>query len=74
MVFPNPGRDKFTFANVSPGDLIEITDLSGKLVHQQIAKDKMAAVELPYVAKGAYLYRITRNSKEVLRGKLVLQQ
>ncbi len=74
MVFPNPGRDKFTFANINAGDLIEIFDLSGRLVQKVTASDKTVVVELPYTAKGSYLYRISSNNHEIQKGKVILQQ
>src|SRR5207253_7877192 len=40
LVFPNPSRDKFTFSNINKGDMIEITDLAGRLIFEGVAKDK----------------------------------
>ncbi|MEO6304206.1 MAG: peptidylprolyl isomerase [Bacteroidia bacterium] len=73
LIYPNPSTGKFTFSNIQKGSLIEVFDISGKLIHNSVAKDNAALIDLEGKDKGVYSYRITNAKQEVAHGKLIVK-
>ncbi len=73
LVYPNPGNGKFTFSNINKGDKIEVFDIGGKLIHETVAKDSSALIDIEGKEKGIYTYRITNSKQEVKSGKLIIK-
>ena len=77
-VYPNPVRDylNITYHNTaSAGALLEITDLTGKLMQQQHLEGKNGTVVLHVqgLAPGMYLYKVTEGKAVMQQGKIVKQ-
>ena len=66
-------RTEFTFSGLTKGDLVEVTDLAGRLVYSVIAQNNQVTVDLTEKAKGSYQYRIFTDKREKQSGKLLLQ-
>jgi len=63
QVFPNPNRGRF---HIQVNGLLErgaakIFDLQGKLIHEQQLQEGNNLVQMPHVAKGVYLLRVTES-------------
>jgi peptidyl-prolyl cis-trans isomerase B (cyclophilin B) len=72
-VFPNPSKDKFSFSNLVPGSTLLITDLAGRKVSEIPVTEKDQIIDLGDKARGSYLFKLSRNGKELQQGKLILQ-
>lgn len=72
-VFPNPGRDVFYFNHLTAGSVLEIVDISGKMIHKINIRGNTQTVNLEGKAKGIYTYSIRSENKEIICGKLVLE-
>jgi len=73
MVFPNPSQGKFTFSNLERGNVVQIYDISGKLISENPAKDTSLVIDLEGKNKGVYFYKIISGAKEVSQGKLIVK-
>lgn len=62
IVYPNPSDGKFKLTNIEKGDVIEIVDLSGKLIFQMIAKDTSVEIDLSGKKEGVYDLIIRKGS------------
>ncbi|WP_333601062.1 T9SS type A sorting domain-containing protein [Flavobacterium sp.] len=61
--FPNPVNDVITFTNIEAGESIKITDMTGKIIINQIlGSDKKINVEM--LSKGLYLIHLN-NTKSI---------
>lgn len=56
--FPNPFTDKLTIQSKDKIINISITDISGKIVFQQVANEKELILDLPNLAKGNYILNV----------------
>lgn len=70
-VFPNPSKGKFNFTNLKAGNVIEIFDVTGKLIYKTTVKDPAVTIDLEGKEKGTYLYKII-NSQNTSTGKLII--
>jgi hypothetical protein len=73
IVYPNPCAGKCYLSGVSPGNSIEVFNLSGKCVYSTIADNTFATFNLGGKAKGVYLYTVTDKGFAVQQGKIVIQ-
>lgn len=73
IVSPNPSNGQFRFSNLEKENIIEIYDITGKVIYQTVSKNNIHSVDLSGKDKGFYFYKITKAGKEVQQGKLVVQ-
>jgi len=73
-LFPNPNNGNFKITGLEVQNLIEITDISGRIVNETIATNSTEPLDLTYLNKGLYFYRIMDNEKKKLfaQGKFIL--
>jgi hypothetical protein len=76
-VFPNPASNSVTFRtenyDLLGGEVIEIRNIEGKLVHTQLLKGKETVWDCAGFAKGTYFTTLQRQGKIVSKEKLILQ-
>jgi peptidyl-prolyl cis-trans isomerase B (cyclophilin B) len=72
-VFPNPGYGLFTFSNIAVGSVIQVYDLTGRMVAEFPVTNRECVIDLQKKAKGEYFYKISNGSVFTKQGKLVLQ-
>ena len=72
-VYPNPSKEKFTFADLQKGSRIEVFNLEGKKVHESMVRDRLTQVDLGELVKGTYLYKVTAMGGGKAEGKLILE-
>lgn len=72
-VSPNPSHGQFTFGNISPGNTIEIFDLTGKKVMSSVATRSDYMIDLSSYGKGVYVYVIRDETDAVQQGKLIVE-
>lgn len=56
-IYPNPASDWLTVENCD-GNLIQISDLQGKIVHRQVARSEQEIVPLHQVQSGTYVLSV----------------
>ncbi len=66
-IFPNPSAGKVTLSgNFESNHLLQVTDISGKIVWQQYLRGNQARIDLPPFAAGLYLVRYKEAVKKLL--------
>jgi peptidyl-prolyl cis-trans isomerase B (cyclophilin B) len=70
-VFPNPGSGRFLMQNLEKGSRVEVYDVSGKLVYQEVSAGAEVLIDLEGRAKGVYSYTV--SGEKVVRGRLILK-
>ena len=73
LIYPNPSTGKFIFSEVEKGSKLEIFDISGKLIFENIIKENNSTIDLEGKDKGVYTFRISNTNQEVRTGKLVIK-
>ena len=73
IVNPNPNNGQFLLKNIDAYDLIEIYDLTGRLIFQTISNNIYESVDLTGKSKGVYFYRVIAEKKQLRQGKIVIQ-
>jgi peptidyl-prolyl cis-trans isomerase B (cyclophilin B) len=73
IVSPNPSEGKFIFSNLENNAVIEIYDVTGKIIYKIISKQDMQSVDLDEKDKGIYFYKIIQSGKNEQLGKLIIQ-
>jgi aminopeptidase N len=69
-VYPNPVHDFLTISG-SNGGILQITDVTGKLLLQQQLTQNTAQADMRTLAPGLYLYRILKDGLLSSQGKIV---
>lgn len=69
-IFPNPATGPITINNIQAGDMIVLTDLSGRQLLQKRAINETQVLDISSMAKGIYFISITRNDKVILNDKI----
>ena len=66
-IYPNPSAGKVTLSgNFEPNSLLQVTDISGKIVWQQYIRGNQVRIDLPHFAAGLYLVRYKEAVKKLL--------
>jgi len=73
-VFPNPSSGKFTFQTDRDITVLNIYDVSGKLVYSQKNISAMNNIDISAYADGVFFYELTNNAGQVIRGKIFKQK
>lgn len=72
LVFPNPAHDVLFFQSILyENALIEIFDISGKKIMQQLKTEYELAVDISTLSSGLYLYKVTSENILIKTGKFV---
>jgi hypothetical protein len=72
-LFPNPTNGTFTITNLKPNTVIEIIDITGRIVFKTQSKKYNTNIQLNDVEKGMYVYKIIDKQGFVQSGKVVVQ-
>jgi hypothetical protein len=72
-LFPNPTNGAFTISNLKPNSVIEILDITGRIVFKTKSKKDNTNIQLTDVEKGIYVYKIIDKQGFVQSGKVVVQ-
>lgn len=72
-VFPNPSSGQITFSNVMENGVVEIMDITGKLIVKEINRNRIYTIDLSDLDKGIYFFKITNGNRSVQQGKLIIQ-
>jgi len=71
ILYPNPSNGKFNLTQIEKGSIIEVTDLTGKLIFKMMAKDNSAVIDLSGKEVGVYNLLI-KKGKNTSNKKLVI--
>ena len=73
-VYPNPSNGKFLFTNVQKGQVLEVFDLTGKLMQHTVLTENGYTLNIEGKDKGVYTYRLLSESGNPLQqGRLILR-
>ena len=73
-IFPNPNYGTFTVNVVnSESSIIEILNITGQVVYQQVFKNNKVIDTNNHLAKGMYLCKVLQGGKVIYQNKLVIQ-
>jgi hypothetical protein len=72
-LFPNPTNGIFTIANLKGNAIIQILDITGRIVFKTQTKNENITIHLNDVEKGMYVYKIIDKQGFVQSGKIVVQ-
>jgi len=74
LLYPVPVNEVLQIDNQLPdATLLQITDLTGKILLQQNLENGHSAISLQQLSPGIYLYRTTDGKTHKQRGKLIKQ-
>ena len=73
VVFPNPSYGPVNFNGMKKETTIEIFDVIGRLTYKTSSKNEKSTIDLNFLAKGMYFYRLTSLSGECEQGKIMLK-
>jgi hypothetical protein len=69
-VYPNPASTTINFNCSVTVNVIEITDITGRLVGSYLMNDKKVTIQTSAFAPGIYMYNMVNDKKEIInRGK-----
>lgn len=72
-VSPNPSNGNFNFSGLMEGSIIDIYDVTGKIVSHETTETINYSVDITNQAKGIYFYNVISKSGEYLKGKIIIQ-
>jgi N-acetylneuraminic acid mutarotase len=74
-VYPNPAQDHVTFEITRPGQTdqltLRVTDLAGKLIHEEVFSNGRIILNRDELQSGVYLYTVTDGNASVSNGKFI---
>lgn len=73
FISPNPSNGFFTFNNLKKESLIEIFDITGRIICQIESKNNYCNIDLMEKEKGIYFYKVINKNGEIEKGKIVIQ-
>jgi len=72
-IFPNPSSGQFTFNNLQKESVIEIYDITGRLIFNTTTLNTSETIDLSDKQKGVYFYKIISDKNEIQQGKIIIQ-
>jgi len=76
-VFPNPSTGQFIFSNIEKESVIEIYDITGRLIFTTTAQNTSETIDLSLKQKGVYFYKIISDKSatggDIKQGKIIIQ-
>jgi hypothetical protein len=72
-ISPNPSTGQYTFEGLTDNCSIEVTDLTGRIIHKQQLSESDKSINLLGKTKGIYLYKLKTKENRVQQGKLILE-
>jgi len=72
-IYPNPSNGQFNFAGLQKESIIEIYDVTGRLIYHSISQNTSESIDLSDKEKGIYFYKIISDTKEIQQGKIIVQ-
>jgi len=72
-VYPNPSNGQFNFTGLQKESIIEIYDVTGRLIYHSISQNTSESIDLSDKEKGIYFYKIINDKKEIQQGKIIIQ-
>ena len=75
-IYPNPAGDK-VFVSIDPslsGARLEITDVSGKMIHSEILVNPESYMDMTSLKSGMYVFKITNNAENPIVSTKIIKQ
>lgn len=72
-IYPNPSTGQVSFDGVVENNLVEVMDITGRLIFSHTSYSNNPTIDLSNLDKGMYLYRITDEQNKIQQGKVILR-
>lgn len=72
LIFPNPANESFIIKGIELGSKVEIVNMLGEVVYQELVSNNQMMVATNYLSEGAYLVRVTNQLNQTIH-KLAIQ-
>lgn len=72
-VYPNPSSGQVSFDGVVENDVVEVMDITGRMILSEKSHSNKYTIDLGDKARGLYFYRITDDQGRIQQGKIILQ-
>ncbi len=72
-ISPNPSDGLFTVGNLQNESVIEVFDITGRLILKEIISENSAQIDLSDKQKGIYFYRVIDKNNNAQQGKLIVE-
>lgn len=72
-VYPNPSTRMISFDGLNSSSLVEVMDITGRLILSEMSNSNTYTLDLGDKQKGLYFCRITDDQGRVQQGKIILQ-
>ena len=73
VVYPNPSSGQVSFDGVVENNLVEVMDITGRLIKSETFSVTNHTIDLSSYQRGIYIYRIIDEQGRSQQGKLILQ-
>ena len=73
IVYPTPSTGQVTFDGVVENDVVDVIDVTGRLILRHTSYSNNPTIDLSTLDKGMYLYRITDEHNKIQQGKVILR-
>jgi len=70
-IYPNPGKDEVTLELTPGNNIVEIMDLTGKIIESFNTKNSQLTVSTAAYKNGVYQVRV-QNAERMMKGKLLI--
>ncbi len=70
FVYPNPAKDELRISNTSQFELLQIFDLTGKVVIRKNITQEELSLNVSKLEQGIYIMKLTNNEDEVITRKI----
>lgn len=71
IAYPNPGNSRLNIRTTLPNAHVEVYDINGKLIHNQIITDMITSINSEKWHPGIYIWKVFSANKEAESGKWV---
>jgi hypothetical protein len=72
LIYPNPANETFIIKGIELGSKVEIVNMLGEVVHQELVSNNQMMVATNYLSEGAYLVRVSNQFNQTIH-KLAIQ-
>lgn len=61
LVYPNPANEMVTIGNLPSGSILNITDITGKVVYNAVIKNEQTTINTTDFVNGVYILQVNNN-------------
>ncbi|MEI6022876.1 MAG: T9SS type A sorting domain-containing protein [bacterium] len=66
-VYPNPVQSSCTISGIKSGDIVQVSDMQGRVLFSKVSFDSMMCVDMSAYTKGLYVIKVNNQSTKVIK-------